>query len=194
MKVMFKLQDLKPSSDWILEDSNEFLTRKSKNVSFPLNSKDSLLVNRMVSYIDACYENRDSEFDIRAGIAIAAPQVGCDKKIIYIHFMDALGKENKFLLANPEIVATSVACCYLKDGEGCLSVPKNHTGHVKRFNKIRVSALNMLDGNKPISINAEGLLAICLQHEIDHLSGILFYQKIDKKHKFLNDDKSLIEY
>ncbi|MBQ0045508.1 MAG: peptide deformylase [Mycoplasma sp.] len=191
---MFKLQDLKPSSNWILEDSNEFLSKKCKDVTFPLNSKDSLLVNRMVSYIDACYENRDSEFDIRAGIAVAAPQVGCDKKIIYIHFSDQYGKEHRHLLANPEIVATSVACCYLKDGEGCLSVSKDHPGHVKRFNKVRVKALDMLNDNKPVTINAEGLFAICLQHEIDHLSGILYYQRIDKKHKYLDEDKSLIVY
>ena len=191
---MFKLQDLKPSSKWILEDSNEFLTKQCKEVKFPLNDKDSLLVNRMVSYIDTCYENRDSEYDIRVGIAVAAPQVGCDKKIIYIHFDDEHGKQHKHLLANPEIVATSVAQCYLKDGEGCLSVLNDHKGHVKRFNKVRVKALDMLNDNKPLTINAEGLFAICLQHEIDHLSGILYYHRIDKKHKFLDDDKTLIAY
>lgn len=191
---MLKLQDLKPSSSWILEDSNEFLTKKCKDVTFPLSDKDSLLVNHMVSYIDACYDNRDNEFGIRCGIAVAAPQVGCDKKIIYVHMVDQDGKEQKYLLANPEIVATSVACCYLKDGEGCLSVLKDHKGHVKRFNKVRVKALDMLNDNKPITINAEGLFAICLQHEIDHLSGILYYHRIDKKHRYLDDDQSLIAY
>lgn len=191
---MLKLQDLKPSSDWILEDSNDFLSKQCKDVTFPLGKTDSLLVNKMVNYIDACYQNRDEEFDIRNGIAVAAPQVGCDKKIIYIHFDDEKGKEQRFLLANPEIVATSVACCYLNQGEGCLSVLKDHQGHVKRFNKVRVKALDMLNDNKPITINAEGLFSICLQHEIDHLSGILYYQRIDKKHKWLDKDKSLIVY
>lgn len=190
---MLKLQDLKPSSDWILEDSNKFLSKKCKEVTFPLDKNDLLLINRMVSYIDACYAEKDKEYDIRGGIAIAAPQVGCDKKIIYIHFHDGK-KEHRYLLANPEITATSVACCYLKDGEGCLSVLKDHNGHVKRFNKVRVEALDMLNNNKPIKINAEALLSICLQHEIDHLSGILYYQRIDKKHRYLDDDKSLIAY
>ncbi|MCQ2748235.1 MAG: peptide deformylase [Mycoplasmoidaceae bacterium] len=177
----------------MLEDSDEFLTRQCKDVSFPLSAKDSQLVNRMVSYIDACYENRYDQYKIRCGIAVAAPQVGCDKKIIYLHFHD--GKEEiRYLLANPEIVATSVACCYLREGEGCLSVIKSHPDHVKRFNKIRVKAIDMLNDNKEITINAEALTAICLQHEIDHLSGILFYHRIDKKHKFLDDDSSLIAY
>ncbi|MCQ3907456.1 MAG: peptide deformylase [Mycoplasmoidaceae bacterium] len=177
----------------MLEDSNEFLLRKCKKVTFPLSKEDSLYVNRMVNFIDACYENRDEEFHIRAGIAIAAPQVGCDKRIIYIHFQNG-EKECKYLLANPEIVATSVACCYLKAGEGCLSVLKNHRGHIKRFNKVRVKALDMLNNNKEITITAEGLLSVCFQHEIDHLSGILFYHRIDKKHKYLDKDESLIAY
>ena len=190
---MLKLQDLKPSSDWVLEDNDEFLRRKCKDVTFPLSKEDSLLVNKMVNYIDACYDNRCDEFGIRDGIAIAAPQVGCDKKIIYIHFTDG-ENEYRYLLANPEITATSVASCYLKGGEGCLSVNKDHRGHVKRFNKIRVEALDMLHDNKKIIINAEGLFAICLQHEIDHLSGILYYDRINKKQKFLNNDASLIAY
>ena len=179
---MLKLQDLKPSSNWILDDTNKILSMKCKDVSFPLNDKDLLLVNKMVNYIDASYEERDQEFDIKGGIAIAAPQVGCDKKIIYLHFFDGQ-EEQKYLLANPKIVATSVAMCYLKSGEGCLSVKKEYQGHVKRFNKVKVEAFDMLN-NKPITINAEGLLSICLQHEIDHLSGILFYQRIDKKTAF----------
>ncbi len=147
----------------------------------------------MINYIDACYDGRDEKCHIRCGIAVAAPQVGCDKKIIYVHFNQD-DKEYRYLLANPEIVATSVACCYLKSGEGCLSVSKNYEGHVKRFNKIRVKALDMLNDNKPITIDAEGLISICLQHEIDHLSGILYYHRIDKKHKFLDKDESLIAY
>lgn len=190
---MLNIQDLKPSSSWLLEDSNDFLSKQCVNATFPLDKKDSLLVNKMVNYIDACYDGRDEELEIRPGIALAAPQVGCNKKIIYLHFHDGK-QEIKYLLANPEIVATSVACCYLKDGEGCLSVNKDHPGHVKRFNKVRVKALDMLNNNKEIVINAEGLFSVCLQHEIDHLSGILFYQRIDRKHKYLDKDPSLIAY
>ena len=190
---MLKLQDLKPSSNWILEDSNEFLLKKCEKTTFPLSNEDSLSVNRMINFIDACYDGREKEFNIRCGIALAAPQVGCNKRIIYIHFNDGQ-QEHKYLLANPEIVATSVACCYLKSGEGCLSVNKDHDGHVKRFNKIRVEALDMLNNNKLITINAEGLLSICFQHEIDHLSGILYYHRIDRKHKYLDKDESLIAY
>jgi len=190
---MFKIEKLLPTSKWILEDNNPFLSIHCKEVKFPLDEKDSQLVNRMVNYIDACYLNEDEECGIKAGIAVAAPQVGCDKKIIYVHFAIE-DKEYRYLLANPEIVATSIQKCYLSNGEGCLSVNKNHHGHVMRFNKVKVEALDMLNDNKPITIKAEGMLAICLQHEIDHLSGILYYHRIDKKHKDLSDDESLIAY
>lgn len=166
---------------------------KCKDVVFPLDKKDENLVNKMVNYIDACYQGLDEKYNLNPGMAIAAPQVGCDKKIIYIHFFDG-EKEHKYLLANPEIIATSIAKCYLQNGEGCLSVKKQHDGHVLRYNRIRVKALDMLNNNKEIIINADSLLAICLQHEIDHLYGICFYQRIDKKHKYLDDDKTLIAY
>lgn len=190
---MLNNQKLLPTSKWILEDSNEFLSRKCKEVIFPLDKNDCLLVNRMVSYIDACYEGKDEQYQIKAGIALAAPQVGCDKRIIYIHF-NFDDKEYRYLLANPKIVAASVQKCYLKDYEGCLSVNKEHKGHVARHFRIKVEAIDMLNNNKPIVIDATALLAICLQHEIDHLDGILYYQRIDKKHKDLSDDQSLITF
>lgn len=189
---MLNIKQLPPSSDWILDDTNKFLSMKCKKVVFPLDKKDELLVNKMINYIDACYEGKDEELNIRPGIAVAAPQIGCDKQIIYIHFND--GKEHKLLLANPEIIAHSVAYSYLKQGEGCLSVNKEVEGHVKRHNIIKVRALDMLDNNKEVVITADGLLSICLQHEIDHLSGIVFYQRIDKKNRFLDDDQTLIAY
>jgi len=147
----------------------------------------------MVNYIDACYLGLDEKYNLYAGMAVAAPQVGCDKKIIYIHFYDG-ENEYKYLLANPEIIATSVVKACLKDGEGCLSVKKHYKGQVLRYKKIRVQALDMLNDNKKIIINADGLLSICLQHEIDHLSGICFYQRIDKNHKYYDNDENVISY
>lgn len=190
---MLNIQELLPTSKWILEDNDTFLTRKCKEVSFPLSKNDYFLVNKMVNYIDACYLGDDKKYKLRAGIALAAPQVGLDKRVIYVHFsFDE--KEYRLLLGNPKIVAASTRMCYLKDGEGCLSVTREHKGHVARYNKIKVEAIDMLNGLKPITFEAEGLLAVCLQHEIDHLDGILYYHRIDKNHKDLSNDPSLIAY
>jgi peptide deformylase len=72
----------------------------------------------------------------------------------------------------------------LPKGEGCLSVKENHKGIVPRHTRIGVKAIDLLHDNKPIEIDAEGILAICLQHEIDHLSGVLYYDHINKDDPF----------
>jgi peptide deformylase len=78
-------------------------------------------------------------------------------------------------------MAESKVYAYLSSGEGCLSVETDKKGFVKRRNKISVSAYDLLN-HKQITVDAEGILAICLQHEIDHLSGILYYDHINKEY------------
>lgn len=70
-------------------------------------------------------------------------------------------------------------------GEGCLSVNREIEGHVKRYARVRIEGYD-LDGNK-IMIRARDELSIAFQHEIDHLNGILFYDRIDPKHRFYQD-------
>ncbi|GHU32667.1 peptide deformylase [Bacilli bacterium] len=168
---------MKPQQSWILKDDNPLLKKHTALLTFPIDKDDQLLIDHMVSYIDACYEGKAKEHGIRVGIALAGPQVGLMKKVIYIHFN--VGKqEYKYLIANPKIVAESMVFGFIKAGEGCLSVERDVPGVVKRRNKIIVQAID-LHTNKSIVINAEGILAICLQHEIDHLNGILYYDNIN---------------
>jgi peptide deformylase len=70
-------------------------------------------------------------------------------------------------------------------GEGCLSVNREVEGHVKRYARVTVEGYD-IDGNK-IRIRAREDLAIAFQHEIDHLNGILFYDRIDKKKPFYSE-------
>ena len=100
------------------------------------------------------------------GIGLAAPQVDILQRIITI---DVEGdKQNQLVLINPEILASEG-----KTGieEGCLSIP-GFRALVPRKEKVKVRALDR-DG-KEFTLDADGLLAICIQHEIDHLNGILF--------------------
>jgi peptide deformylase len=89
----------------------------------------------------------------------------------------------QYQLVNPRIVVNSIKKCYLSGGEGCLSVDGEHRGKVYRDFKIVVKAYEAGLG-KDIEITARGYDAIVLQHEIDHLDGILFYDRIDKKDPF----------
>lgn len=104
------------------------------------------------------------------GLGLAGVQVGILKRIIVIDLYDDV---SKFCLINPEIVEKSEETVELE--EGCLSYP-NQFGKVVRSTKVKVKALD-LDG-KNVTLEAEGLLAQALQHEIDHLNGEVFKDKI----------------
>ncbi|HWB50762.1 MAG TPA: peptide deformylase [Stellaceae bacterium] len=103
------------------------------------------------------------------GIGLAAPQVGASQRVIVIDVAREGEKPNPMRIANPEILWRSEETTVAQ--EGCLSVPE-HYADVSRAAKIR---LRYLDHENEIrEIDAEGLLATCLQHEIDHLDGVLF--------------------
>jgi peptide deformylase len=106
------------------------------------------------------------------GVGLAAPQVGVSRRLIVL---DCARKDEPPALItaiNPEIVARDGACC---EEEGCLSIPGYYTS-VNRAARVTVTFLD-LDG-KPQRLDAEGLLAIAFQHEIDHLDGVLFVDRL----------------
>ena len=87
------------------------------------------------------------------------------------------------MLVNPKIISSSMQKAYLENGEGCLSVENAHEGYVVRSARVTVKAFDLIQ-NKEITIRARGYLAIVLQHEIDHFSGVLFYDHIDAKNPY----------
>lgn len=111
------------------------------------------------------------------GVGLAAPQVGVSKKIAVIDV-----GEGPIALINPKIIEGSGEDI---DVEGCLSVPGKQA-YVKRMATVKVQALN--EKGKPVQIEAEGLLARALQHEIDHLNGILFTDLVDEKDIFEGEE------
>ncbi len=119
---------------------------------------------------------------VKDGVGLAAPQVNVSKKILV-----ATDFKEEYVLINPEIIAHSEQV--ETDSEGCLSVP-GFQGEVDRFQKIVVRALDA--SGKPIEITARGFLARVLQHEIDHLNGILYIDRAlpDSLHKLpLSEDE-----
>jgi len=111
------------------------------------------------------------------GVGLAAPQVGVSKKIAVIDV-----GEGPIALINPKIIEGSGEDI---DVEGCLSVPGKQA-YVKRMATVKVQALN--EKGKPVQIEAGGLLARALQHEIDHLNGILFTDLVDEKDIFEGEE------
>lgn len=116
------------------------------------------------------------------GVGLAAPQVGKSIRLIVVHVPedeeDGISEVSLKLL-NPEIVkshGTQVGA------EGCLSIP-GWAGDVERAMNITVKGFDM--ENKPVRVKANGYLAVVLQHEIDHLDGILFPDRIEDKENHL---------
>ena len=111
------------------------------------------------------------------GVGLAAPQVGVSKRIVVIDVAhpDEGEERNPIYLVNPEIIwhSDEESCQY----EGCLSVP-DQSAEVNRYKQVRVQYLDY--NGKEAEIMAEGLLAIALQHEIDHLDGILYIDRISR--------------
>ena len=139
-------------------EGDEILKKKSREITG--------IDDRIKELADDMFDTMH-KFD---GLGLAAVQVGILKRIIVIDLYDDV---SKFCLINPEIVEMSEETAEIE--EGCLSYP-NQFGKVKRAVKVKVKALN-LDG-KTVTIEAEGLLAQALQHEIDHLNGETFKEKI----------------
>jgi peptide deformylase len=100
------------------------------------------------------------------GIGLAATQVGVDQRVIVLDVSEHGDQPQAFI--NPEILATEGLEVM---EEGCLSVPGVYE-EVERAERIRVRALDR--EGKPVEFDADGLLAVCIQHEIDHLNGKLF--------------------
>jgi peptide deformylase len=100
------------------------------------------------------------------GIGLAATQINVHKRLVVMDVSE--NQDTPMVFINPEITH--------KEGktiseEGCLSVPNNYA-QVERAEKVTVSALNRT--GEPFTLDADGLMAICIQHELDHLKGILF--------------------
>jgi len=122
------------------------------------------------------------------GIGLAAPQVGVLKRVIVVDIEYREGEGNPVALINPEIIESSGETTF---EEGCLSVPE-FTAQVERFEKVTVTGLN--ERGEEIELQCDGLLAIAFQHEIDHLNGILFVDRIGnvKRDIFKRKFKKLI--
>lgn len=141
---------------------SEVLRRKADDVDGPGEELDALIADMF----ETMYAEK--------GIGLAAPQIGLSKRLIVVDVNGETGEElGAFALLNPRIVESGTALD--KHEEGCLSIP-GVTGVVERPWTVTVEGLTQK--GEPIRIEAEGMLARCLQHEIDHLDGVLFIDRL----------------
>ena len=171
------------NNDTIKKDDDPIIRTRSKPVELPLSAEDEEILRSMYQYVmDSTDEEKAKENNLRPAVGISAIQIGIPKQLtaVIVHEYDKNDEPVtwEYMLANPRIISRSEQPAYLDGGEGCLSVAAEHPGHVVRSARIKVMGFDLLSGRE-ITIRARGYLAIVLQHEIDHFSGILFYDHID---------------
>ena len=172
----------------ILDEKDKILHKKSSDVTFPLSKEDKQNIKDMLLYLEMSQVPEEQEYyNLRAGMGLAYVQIGILKRIFVIveELEDHTFKN--YVVINPKIVSESEEMIYVGEGEGCLSVNREVEGIVPRHARITVKAFDE-EGN-PYTIRVREDIAVAFQHEMDHLNGILFTDKIDPRNPYKDADK-----
>lgn len=177
----------------IVKDKIPSLRERCALVENPNDPEILSLINEMHDYLVISQDEEYAEkHHIREGVGLAAPQIGHNLRMLVVYYKDVVdGNEVEIdhRLINPKIVSESVKKVALSGGEGCLSVDDAHPGYVYRPFKIIVKAFDAKQ-LKEVFITVRGYEAIVLQHELDHLDGVLFYDHINKQDPFKTIENS----
>jgi peptide deformylase len=151
-----------------LREVLQFPDKRLREVSQPIEAVTDAIRELARDMLDVMYDE--------PGIGLAAPQLGVPVRLVVVDvaWTEEDGERNPRVLVNPEIVHAEGRITW---NEGCLSVP-DFQADVERAERVRLRASD-LDGNA-IEIDAEGLEAVCFQHELDHLDGVLFIDRISR--------------
>lgn len=167
----------------IVRDGHKLLHQPTREMPLPLSEEDREILVCMMQFLKNSQDPKLSQqYKLRAGVGLSANQIGLDKRMFVAYFQDEQGQEQEYALVNPRLVSHSVSMVYLPQGEGCLSVDRDIPGIVPRYERIRVKGYNP-DGDE-IELKLKGYAAIVIQHEMDHLDGIMFYERINREDPF----------
>lgn len=177
---MLKMKD-------ILDEKDKRLRLVSKDVEFPLSEKEKKTIDEMIEFLrNSQIPELSEKYDLRPGMGLSAIQLGIAKRyFVVVNELDP-GEFETYVLINPKIISNSVEKIYVEAGEGCLSVNRDVDGIIPRYARVTMEGYD-IEGRK-IHVRAREELAICFQHEMDHLNGILFMDHIDKKNPFKDKD------
>lgn len=182
--------------DDIIREGHPTLRLKADEVVFPLDQETKDTAQKMIEFLKNSQDPETAEeYELRPGVGIAAPQLDISKRFLAVHIPEANkdGSDFSEVLFNPKIISHSVGQTALSDGEGCLSVDRVVKGIVPRHERIKIRYYDV-DGNKHEE-RLRNYPSIVVQHEIDHLDGIMFYDRIDEDNPLAlpNDIKLLGE-
>ena len=169
----------------IIDEYNKKIRKKSSEVTFPLDNEYKKFIDDAIEMLTLSQIEEEAEkYNLRPGMGLSAIQVGIEKRIFVIVYEYEEGKFENYVFINPKLLSTSEELIYVDGGEGCLSINREIEGIVPRYARIKAEYYD-INGNKQ-TIRLREELSIAFQHELDHLNGILFYDRIDKKNPYKN--------
>lgn len=169
----------------ILDEKNKILRKKSSEVIFPLSKEDKKLINDSLTYLEMSQIDKYiKKYNLRAGMGLSFIQLGISKRIFVASEDLEDGTFKRYVFINPKIISKSEELIFVGEGEGCLSVDRDVEGIVPRHARITIKAYD--ENGKLFEMRFREDLAVLFQHEYDHLEGILFIDRIDKKNPFKN--------
>lgn len=172
----------------ILDEKHKLLHQKSSEVTFPVSKEDRKLAEDTIKYLEMSQDEKIAEkYDLRAGMGMAFVQLGKLKRIFVVANELEDHTFEEYIIINPKIISKSEELIYVGEGEGCLSVNRPVEGIVPRHARVTVEYYDYEGNKKTIRVRED--LAVAFQHEIDHLDGILFTDKIDPKDPYKNANK-----
>ena len=181
----------------IIEEGHPTLRQQAEPVIFPLSDELRQTALAMHEYLVNSQDDAIAEkYGLRAGVGLAAPQINVNRQIFAVHLM-AYNEEGQpvepilsEIMVNPKIISHSVQKVALRDGEGCLSVNREVPGYVPRPRRIRLKYQD-LEGVEH-ELRLSDYEAIVVQHELDHLKGIMFYDYINQEQPWAEPENTVL--
>lgn len=199
IKKMIKASHLIDMDD-IIREGHPTLRAVAQKVAFPLSDEDILLGEKMMQFLKHSQDPAMAEkLRLRGGVGLAAPQIDVSRRIIALLVPNPTDEEGnpptqayalQEVMYNPKIVAHSIQEAAVEGGEGCLSVDREVPGYVIRHARVTVEYVDK--AGQQHRVKFKGFNAIVVQHEIDHLNGIMFYDRIDPQHPLTLKDGVLV--
>ncbi|WP_075980753.1 peptide deformylase [Bacillus massilinigeriensis] len=166
----------------IVKEGSDILRKKTEEVNVPISIEDKDALQCMLQFLKNSQDpSLSKKYKLRPGSGLSANQIGLDKRMFAAYFEDGQ-KVNEYMLMNPKIISHSLNMIYLPQGEGCLSVDREVDGFVPRYERVKVKAFDIT--GKEVIFKFKGYGSIVIQHEIDHLNGIMFFDRINKENPF----------
>ena len=167
----------------IIDEYHENIRKKAEPVTFPLSDEDQQTLHDLKEYVlNSIDDDVAEQYGLRPSVGIAAPQINILKQLSVVAAYDEHDEYFECELINPKIIRHSTFLTYLSQGEGCLSVNRDVPGIVPRYESITIRNHDY-EGNT-YKQTFTGYAAVVIQHEIDHLHGILFMDRINNENPY----------